>query len=469
MKNVKGKLALLILLLSWLVLFWLTGNRTPWQIFSQLNNNGSTVVYLGDIPVQNYDRMGFTKGIVRSITRNNSWLVGTERGELFAFDNEGKQLWMRSLGIGKLTSVGVSRDEKIIFVGEQSPTGQIFAVNIDNGDILWKLATDQFVGAEPSQRSYPSVAHIAVDAKDNIYLTSYRFLMDQKGNRTNVGKVCALDKTGQLLWQFPQNEPMDTYAVWCDISDETGKVVVATSTYEITPEMKYRETLYFLDKKSGELLSSESLPIIEPFNTVVMRGSPNFSADGTYLAGCTSDGRGFLFDNNGKVLWSRSVSIAQKAGDAWLNAGGRDGFILPEGVLFSTINTFNRENWQLPTPVEHPSNNSLFMFDLAGKFLYKYKAAGTIEEIAFAQGLAACAVGRNVRTHRYEEAHGLTLIKLSDGSVKGHFSTEGPLQAIAISQSGQFAGGIEAPALTPEGKILGAYRFHIWDLTKLGQ
>ena len=85
-----------------------------------------------------------------------------------------------------------------------------------------------------------------------------------------------------------------------------------------------------------------------------------------------------------------------------------------------------------------------------------------MEEIAFAKGIVACAVGRNVRTHDYKLAHGAILIKLSDGSLLKRFPTEGPVQAIDISQDGKHIGGIEAPAVTPEGKVIGAYRFHIW-------
>ena len=49
--------------------------------------------------------------------------MGTDRGELFLFDNDGKQIWKRSLGIGKLVSMCVSHDEKIAFIGEQSHRG----------------------------------------------------------------------------------------------------------------------------------------------------------------------------------------------------------------------------------------------------------------------------------------------------------------------------------------------------------
>lgn len=105
-------------------------------------------------------------------------------------------------------------------------------------------------------------------------------------------------------------------------------------------------------------------------------------------------------------------------------------------VIFTTINTFNRENWQLPTPVEHPSNNSMFVFNYDGTFKYKYRALGTMEQIDFSNNMAACAVGRNVRTHNYA-AHGAVVLDLNDGTELNFFHTEGPLQAVAISSNGK--------------------------------
>lgn len=70
-------------------------------------------------------------------------------------------------------------------------------------------------------------------------------------------------------------------------------------------------------------------------------------------------------------------------------------------------------------------------------------------------------VGRNVRTHNYA-AHGAVIIDLQSGKELNFFHTEGPLQAVAISNDGTSLAGIEAPAVTPEGKIIGAYKLHIW-------
>ena len=306
MNKLKGWLALVLLLLSWCALYWITGSRTPWNQF-HVNNDGSGVsVYLGDIPTQNYDRMGFTKAVVRYAADEEGWIVGTERGELFLFDNEGRQKWKRSLGIGKLIALCLTSDGKLAIVGEQSAEGRLYAVDVHTGDIRWQYKSADFVGSDASQRSYPSVVHIAVDNENNVYANAYRFLMRKDGSRGYNAKMLAVNEDGKLLWQFPKNEVIDSWINWCDVNDNNGRAVFSTSAYDYREDMKYKDTMYFLDKRTGELLNSTHVPPIPPFDNTVMRGSPNFSADGKYLAAGASDGRGIFFDETGKIIWTRA-------------------------------------------------------------------------------------------------------------------------------------------------------------------
>ena len=341
----------------------------------------------------------------------------------------------------------------------------MYAVNVKTGDIIWQYKGSDFVGADASQRSFPSVVHIVTDKDNNVYANIYRFLMDKKGNRSYRGRMLAVNSDGNIMWKYPENEAIDSWINWCDVSDANGRVVISTSAYDFREDMQYKDTMYFLNKENGMLLSSTKVEPVPPFDNTVMRGSPNFSKDGKYLAASASDGRGFLFDHNGKKLWQRTLSKPTQVDGAWINASGRDGFATAYGVAFTTINTFNRENWQLPTPVEHPSNNSLFFFGYDGKFKYQYRAEGTMEQLDFAGSFVACAVGRNVRTHNYS-AHGALILDLPTGKQLDFYHTEGPLQAIAISPDGRYVGGVEAPAVTPQGKIIGAHRLHIWDRAK---
>ncbi len=463
MNKIKGSLALIILAVSWVALYWITGSRTPWADLSIFKNEDGISVYLGDIPAVNYDRMGFTKAIVKYISREDTWLVGTERGELSLYDNTGHQLWKRSLGIGSITTACVSGDGRLAFLGEASPEGNLYAVDVHSGDILWQYKAADFIGSDASVRSHPSVVHIVHDRDDNIYANMYRFVTLQDGSRGYRAKMLAISRTGQLLWQFPQDEVIDSWINWCDVNDANGRVVISSSAYEYREEMKYKDTLYFIDKQNGSLLNSVLVPVVEPYNNTVMRGSPNFSPDGQYLAAASSDGRGMLFDNQGKMLWSRAVSKPTQVDGAWINASGRDAYVTPYGVLFTTINTFNRENWQLPTPVEHPSSNSIYLFDLAGRYAYQYQSLGTMEYLDFAQQYVACAIGRNVRTHNYA-AHGALVFDLAEGKPRASFSTEGPVQAIALSTDGSKLAAVEVPAVLPEGRLLGSHRLHIWQI-----
>ena len=463
-KKIKSILILFLFALSCCALFWLTGSRTPWTVFQSTGGKDGVSVFLGDIPAENYDRMGFTRAQILYVAAEDAWLVGTDKGELFLFDMKGRQLWKRSLGIGKLVSLAVTRDGRLAYVGENSADGNLYAVNVHTGDIEWKYKAADFIGADTQNRSLPAPVHIAVDKAGNAFVNMYRFVMHKDGRRGYTARMIAIDPRGKFLWKFPKDEAIDSWINWCDVSDRSGRVVIATSAYDFHPDMKYKKTLYILNKNDGSVLNETFVDPVKPFHNTVLRGSPTFSADGEYLAGTGSDGRGFLFDKNGEVVWWRFLSKPTKVDGSWINASGRDGYIRPEGAIFSTINTFNRENWQLPTPVEHPSNNSLFVFKLDGTYRYQYRAPGTIENIDFAsEKLAACSVGRNVRTHDYS-AHGALLLNLESGKKERFFHTEGPCQAVAISRDGKWMAGVEAPAMTPEGKLIGSYRLHIWDM-----
>jgi len=462
--KIKGTLAIIILCITWVVMYWLTGSRTPWNLASVGNSTADVTVHLGDIPTENYDRMGFTKATVEYVAAEEAWLVGTEKGELFLINNQGKQLWKRSLGIGKLIAMTISSDSKLAFIGEQSAEGNIYCFDVHTGDIKWKTSAVKYVGSEPEKRSFPSIVHIVADKANNAYVNMYRFVMSKTGSRGYLARVVSLKENGELRWQYPKKEYMDSWINWCDTTDGSDNIVISTSAYDFREDMKYKDTMYFLKKATGEYINSIHVPAVPPYDNTVMRGSPNYSADGKLLAACPSDGRGILFDSTGKTLWTRGLSRPTAVDGAIINASGREGHIRPEGVFFTTIATFNRENWQLPTPVEHPSSNSLFAFSKEGKFKYQYQAKGTMEMQAFSNtGLLACAIGRNVRTHDYS-CHGALVLDLKEGKQKHFFHTDGPMQAIAITPDGKSIAGVEAPAVTPKGKIIGAYRLHIWKL-----
>ncbi len=462
MKQYKKFLVFLLFGLSWLALFWLTGSRTPWQIFQETADEDGIVVSLGDLAGSNYDRMGFPSGVVRYVPGEDSWIVGTDRGEILHVKRNGRELWSHSVGTGEIEALEISPDGKTAYVGEKSPDGFLYAVSTKTGDILWKFAGVDVIGSEPALRSAPAPVHIAVDETGNVYAAFYRYSVTSNQKRAYISRIVAFSPDGRELWRYPKEENMDAWVTWDSAAG--GRVAFGTSNYENIGKLHYAKHAYILDAKSGEEVAAVTVPVREKFEVAVFRNGPNFSPDGKVFVMTASDGRGFVFDRDGKLLWQREFSGIQEGAGISVNASGRDAYVLPTGdMLFGTINTFARENWQMPAPVLHPSSNTIFVFADDGTFKWKYQAAGEIEETAFAADVIALAVGRNVRTHDYS-VHGAQVLDMKTGKLLLSKHTQGPVQNVAVSADGKTVAATELPAVTPEGNLIGAYRLHIWDV-----
>lgn len=450
-----------MLAVSWMILGWLALKESPLVAHFSSPQRQAAMISLGDTPVYDYGRMGFTRGLVRASPVNDGWMVGTDNGEVIGFDRQGRQLWRKSIGIGKITAMTYSNDGRVVAIGEQSPSGNIYAINASTGEVEWTYATANVVGADLKRRSYPSVMRIQMDETGNYYAATFRYARINGELSEYAGRICSLTSEGKERWLFPQTEPMDAWVSWFAV-DKTGEnLVFATANFESTATIRYQANLYWL--KNSVLAKEINIPPVAYYARTVMRGSPYFNRDGTLLTAMASDGRGFAYNQDGELLWQNVISKPQRVADSWINAVGRDALPTREGVLFTTVNTYNRDNWQLATPVEHPSSNSLFMFDNNGAFRYQWCAGGGVEEVDYGEHLAVVGVGRNLRTKDIS-VHGAAIISLSDGALKDKLQTEGPCQAVALSADEKTIAAIEAPALMADGRIIGAYRLHFYNI-----
>ena len=174
MKRCKTILIFFLLALTWSALFWLTGKKTPWQIFASKESDAAYVISLGDMAGRNYDRMGFDSGKVLYVKSDGGWLVGTANGELIHFDEKGEELWSHSVGTGLIRGIAVSRDEKVVYAGEKSPEGTMYAMDVKNGDVLWTFRGDSLIGYEADIQSEPTAIDISTDAAGHVYAVFYR-------------------------------------------------------------------------------------------------------------------------------------------------------------------------------------------------------------------------------------------------------------------------------------------------------
>lgn len=419
-------------------------------------------VGLGRIEIKDYQRMGFTRGIVRFAGNGKSLAVGTENGDILLVGLDGKVLWQMKLGVGKISALEFSHDSQSLLVGEASAEGNLYCFEAATGKEQWRRSTARELGVDIKFKSLPGVVRIVEDQVGNVYMLAQR--TERLNGKTSEyhGKIYSFNRDGQERWIFPGNGDMDAWVNWFSVDRDGDRLVFGTANFETDTSYKFGENIYCLAGVNGAQLWSILVPPVPPYQKTVMRASPNIASDGKYLAAMASDGRAFLYDADGKQLWQRTLSQPKKIAGVYLNSVGRDAFLVNDNVIFGTTNTYNNANWQLPTPIEHPSSNSMYIFSLTGQMKGRWRAAGAIEEMAFSKDKIVAAVGRNTKT-KDPKAHGLYLLNQADGLPLEYIPTEGPAIAAAISPDGNYLAAIEAPIQLDNGQILGKYRLLLWN------
>ncbi|SDE11654.1 WD40 repeat domain-containing protein [Sporomusa acidovorans] len=412
---------------------------------------------LGQIEVYNYQRMGFNKGFIRFSPDGRFLAVGSETGEVLLYDTKGKLVWRKNMGLGKLAALEFSPDGRSLLVGETSQQGCLISLNSKDGHVQWRQSSAVELGVDIKEKTYPGVVAVRTDAAGMIYAVAQRYIKHADGRNEYVGRIYKFTPAGERIEIFPGDHNFDAWVSWIAVDAAGQKIAFAAANFDAV-KYTYDRNLYCLDGKLENVLWSNYVDIVPPYQNVTMRTSPDMMPDGRYAAAIASDGRCFLFDGErGEELWRRSISQPQKIGGVYINATGNYSRMIGEYAVFTTGNTYNRANWQLPTPVEHPNSNSLFVFDLQGKLMNNYKFGGMIEEIAAGNKLAALAVGRNVRS-KDPSVHGLYIVTIPETRLVDYAATAGPCVAAAISADGRYAAAVEAPLQLDDGQVIGEYK-----------
>lgn len=424
-------------------------------------------IFLGKVEVLNFQRMGFTRGFLRFSPDSRHLAAGTETGDIMVLDTDGKLIWRRNLGLGKVSSLEFTRDGSGILVGETSQQGCLFLFDAKSGQEIWRQSTAIELEVNIREKTYPGVVSIRTDRKGDIYAVGLRYIRHADGHNEYRGRIYKFDRTGRRLGMFPSDHNFDSWVNWMSVDDAGEKLVFGTANWD-EGEWTYSDTMYCLDGALERILWNKQLSPVPPYKNPTMRNGPEMSPDGKYVAGIVSDGRCFLYDaQQGQQLWTHTISRPHKVSGVYLNATGLYVRMAGAYTVFTTGNTYNRANWQLPTPVEHPASNNVFVFDRDGNLVNRYPAGGMIEDIDQRGGRLAVAVGRNIRSKDLA-VHGLSILSLPEAKLLDRFPTDGPCVAAAVSADGKYAAGIEAPIQLDDGQVVGEYKLTLLRLNTAG-
>ena len=441
--------------------------QAPWTgpsttaVSSQIGRYSKVAeVPLGKVEIRGFIQMGSTQGQVQISPAGDRILVGTETGEVLMLDLQGNRLWRKRLGLGKISALAFSRDGQSVYVGENSQQGAIICVDAASGAERWRRASAEELGVDIRQKTFPGIMSMTSDAAGNLYAVALRSIRYAGGRTEYFSRIYRIDPQGQVEL-LPREHNMDLWVSGASV-DEAGKILIfGTSDYAPGPKRRYRHNMYALDIQSGQELWHLDLPTVAPYDRTNMRFGPELSPDGNVEAGIASDGRVFFFDRTGRWLWTRTLSQPQQIQGVYLNATGLHARHMGEYLVFTTGNTYNRANWQLPTPVEHPQSNSVYLFTRAGQLVKRRKMGGMLDQIAVTRQYLVAAIGRNMRT-KDAGVHGVVVLSVPDLELLDTMPTEGPCVAVAASLDARHLVALEAPLQLDSGEVLGSYRIHIW-------
>jgi outer membrane protein assembly factor BamB len=411
---------------------------------------------LGKTEAHNYQRMGFTKGFIQFSPDNQYLAVGTDNGEVMVLSNKGKVVWRKNIGLGKIAAMEFTRNSRYLLIGETSQQGYLLCFDTQNGQEMWRQGSVDELGVDIKEKTYPGMVSVKTDKEGHIYAVGQRYIKYADGHNEYRGRIYKFDERGKRLATFPEDHNFDAWVSWVSVDDKGDKVVFGTANWDAVKTNRYTDNMYCLDGSLTQLWSVFLAPI-HPYQNTTMRSSPEIDPNGNYAAGIASDGRCFLYDAQGREVWQRSISQSQKIGGVHINANGSNVQIADDYFIFTTGNTYNRANWQLPTPVEHPSSNSMFVLDLQGKLVNRHRYGGMIEQIVVSNQTAVAAIARNVRT-KDPGVHGLYIMSLPDLQMIDTIPTIGPCVSSAISADGKYVAGVEAPLQLDDGQIIGEYK-----------
>lgn len=411
---------------------------------------------LGDVRAYDYDSFAFVQGALRQ--SGAYFAAGTERGDVLLFDLEGKLLWRKAVGIGKIKALAFDPLERWLFVGEESPEGNFYALSLADGSVERRCALADVLGSDPAAKEYPAVVDIAA-AETCVYFAAQR---REAGADRQVRYHSRIGRWthGEARPTWIPDENMDAALSGVSADASGRRAAFGTSNWKSAQALRYGATVYFI--ADGALQSSRTLPPRAPYQNATLAGRPQLRADGSAVC-LTGDGRAAFFDAAGAERWRRALSQPQEVEGVSLNAVGVKACFLANRAAFVLGGTYNRTNYRLPTPLDDPNANTLFLFDEQGALVGKrrFPAAGSVEMAEATPSLLLLAIGRDLQ-HRQADGHGVLLLRAADGSLLDRLPTRGPCIAAAASADGSRAAALEAPLQRASGEIVGAHRLHFF-------
>ncbi|SES68884.1 PQQ-like domain-containing protein [Methanococcoides vulcani] len=409
------------------------------------------------------------EGVLKFSPDGRYLCIGTHNGHLRIINVvEGNEIFDEKISEGNIMCMEFSPDSSSLYVTEKSIDGFIYCFDI-NGTQRWKFRIADDLGSD--LKYMPSVRKVVFDSDGNVYAAGSRYCGWVSGTFKYSARVYSLDPEGNLLWKFPDSENMDSGVSWIDATPDGEYVVFSTANFGKSEKWK-DGTVHVLNGESGEELWNYKIPPLEPyFKSVSVWYSTTITPDGNYVTSLASDGRGYLFNNkeilqtgNSEPVWQKNISTPITVSGIPIYGSANYGYNVNDSIIFSVGSTFSKAK-DKDAPIEHPGGNSLYVYDLDGNLLWKWRVEGYTGELGIADPYLVAPISQNLVTNNLD-VHGVYVFDMSKNGgatskLVNVYRTEGITIAADISPDGRYIAAFEAPARLEDGSVIGDYKVHI--------
>lgn len=399
--------------------------------------------------------------------------IGTQGGSMELIEvATGEKVWEKQLVKGianaRIADIEFSEDGKHLFVGEESPDAFLYCFDL-KGTEIWKFGAGAELGSD--LKYMPAMKKMKLDSEGNIYVAASRACGYIGEKYKYLAKIYSFDPEGNLRWEFPESEFMDSGVTWIDVTPDGKYSVFGTTSF--TEADKWKEgTVHVLNGNTGQEHWSYQIQPVEPFfDYSAIWYSTQITPDGEKLITMTSDGRTFLFNNSEiietgtpEIAWQQNISTPIVVSGVPIYGSANYAYIVNDTLIFSIGSTFSKDK-NKDAPFEHPSGNTLFAYDYDGNLLWKWRVDGYAGECARNDRYLVIPLAQNLVTED-RSVHGVYVFDVSkSGGASSRliqtYNTEGIAISADISPDGRYIAAMEAPSRLEDGTVLGEYKVHI--------
>lgn len=405
---------------------------------------------------------------------DGAWLaIGSDAGSVRVVNGStGAVRAERKLAEGAVKQVAWSPDGGTLYVGEQSPDANLYALDPATLTTRWaaRFADELETSALPpgddvyGLYSLPAVFSLRALPDGDVLVSGSHGWTPADGVRLNRGRLYRYAPDGTRRAAFPAAGPADAVLLHPVVSGNRALASVSRSADGPAPTDLPVGGVIVLDLATLTPVWEARFPILAPLFDVVFLWEAAGLSSTLAFAGL-GDGRAFLFDAAGTPLHTLTPGVPVLSQGVPIASGVGFGTVVDDTAYFLTTSTnipWGSADPMARPPAAHPAQHTLHAVGADGVTKWSWSGEHAVQGVVASPDGATLLVAAAERsTDTRTDLFGALLFDRLTGALVTSCATEGPAYFRPIwAPDGRVA--VAESAFGADGQVKGAYRVTVF-------